>query len=85
MVLVNGPPQREHGEERNEAEQGPRQIIEAIRQVALQPDADDMEVFFHASAAGNLNQPGEMATLNPNSKLILCVFFPAAPDRFWTQ
>jgi hypothetical protein len=43
----DGAPERDHGEQRDEAEQRSRQVIEAIRQVALDPDADDVQVFFH--------------------------------------
>src|ERR1039458_4977392 len=49
-VRVNGLPQRQHGEERDETEQRAREIVEAIRQIALQPDVDDVEIFFHAAA-----------------------------------
>ena len=45
---VNRAPEREHGEERDETEQRPRQVIEAIRQVVLDPDADDVQIFFHS-------------------------------------
>ncbi len=47
---VNGAPERQHGEKRDEAEQRPRQVIDAIRQVVLNPDADDVPVFFHSFA-----------------------------------
>jgi len=47
---VNRAPKRQHGEQRNETEQRPRQVIDAIRQVVLDPDADDVPVFFHAFA-----------------------------------
>jgi hypothetical protein len=60
-MCVNGLPQRQHGEERDETEQRAREVIEAIRQIALQPDVDDVEIFFHASAARNLNDPTPMA------------------------
>ena len=48
MLGVDGPPERQHGEQRNEAEQRARQVIDAIRQVVLDPDADDVPVFFHS-------------------------------------
>ena len=44
---VNRAPERQHGKQRDEAEQRPRQVIDAIRQVVLNPDADDVPVFFH--------------------------------------
>ena len=47
VAAVNRPPQRQHGEQRDEAEQRPRQIIEAVLQVVLKTDADDVQVFFH--------------------------------------
>jgi ABC-type antimicrobial peptide transport system ATPase subunit len=34
----------------DEIEQRSRQVIEAIRQVVLNPDADDVPVFFHSLA-----------------------------------
>jgi hypothetical protein len=40
-------PERQHGKQRDEAEQRPRQVIDAIRQVVLNPDADDVPVFSH--------------------------------------
>ena len=44
---VDGAPERQHGEQRDETEQRSRQVIDAIRQVVLNPDADDVPVFFH--------------------------------------
>ena len=44
---INGAPKREHGEKGNKTEQGPRQVIEAVGQVALEANADDMPIFFH--------------------------------------
>ena len=51
------PPEREHGEQRDEAEQRPRQVIDAIGQVVLQPDADDVQVFFHSRGKFNRAKP----------------------------
>ena len=45
---VNRAPERQHGKQRDETEQRPRQVIDAIRQVVLNPDADDVPVFFHS-------------------------------------
>jgi hypothetical protein len=47
---------------RDEAEPRPRQIIEAVGQVVLDADPDDVPVFFHPCAI-NEAQPPE--TLNP--------------------
>ncbi len=54
VVRVNRPPERHHREERDEAEQRPREVIEPIREVVLQADVDDVPVFFHAPTAQNL-------------------------------
>lgn len=56
------PPERDHGEQRDEAEQRPRQVIEAIRQVVLDPDADDVQVFFHSR--GKFNRANENGQSN---------------------
>ena len=59
---VDRAPERQHGEQRDETEQRSRQIIEAIRQVALNPDADDVPVFFQRANFSRLS-PGN-ATQN---------------------
>ena len=42
------PPEKQHGDQRDEAEQGARQKIEPVGQVVLNPDVDDVPVFVHA-------------------------------------
>jgi hypothetical protein len=41
-------------QKRDEAEQGPRQVIDAVCQVVLNPDADDVPVFFHSPNANGI-------------------------------
>ena len=50
MTRVNCAPARQHGEQRDEAEPRPRQAVNAIRQAVLNPDADDVPVFFILNA-----------------------------------
>ena len=65
LLLINGEPERQHGEQRNEAEQRARQIIDAIRQVALDADADDVPILFHFPVpVGNLAAFAEFANGN---------------------
>ena len=47
VARVDGAPQREHGEERDETEQRPGQVVEPVGQVVLQPNVDDVQVFSH--------------------------------------
>jgi len=56
LLGIDGAPERQHGEQRDEAEQRARQVIDAVRQVVLDPDADDMPVFFH-SLRGRARNP----------------------------
>jgi hypothetical protein len=44
---INRPPQVEHGEQRNEPEERPRQEIEPVRQIVLNADREDVAVLFH--------------------------------------
>ena len=44
---INRPPQRQHREQGNEAEQGTREVIEAILQVVLQAHEHDVKILFH--------------------------------------
>jgi hypothetical protein len=55
---------RTHGKKRDEAGQHPRQIIEAVGQVVLQPDADDVQIFF--TRAENLTAQNQIANENAN-------------------
>jgi hypothetical protein len=48
LICVNGAPERNHGEEWNETEKRARQIIDAILQIILQADVDDVKIFFHS-------------------------------------
>jgi hypothetical protein len=48
LARVNGVPEGKHREQRDETEHGPRQIIEAVGQIILNPDVDDVPIFFHA-------------------------------------
>ncbi len=47
FAFVNGPPNVKHGHERDQPKERPHQEIEAIRQVVLNPDINDMKVLFH--------------------------------------
>ena len=42
-----GAPEHQHRRERDQPEQRPRQEIQAVGQVVLNPDVDDVPVFLH--------------------------------------
>jgi hypothetical protein len=56
-------PQREHGQQRDEAEQRPRELSHAVLHAVLQPDADDVEIFFHPLGENNLLRRGNKGEL----------------------
>ena len=50
LARVDFLPHVEHGDERDQAEHRPRQEVEPVGQVVLNPDINDMPVFLHRAA-----------------------------------